>query len=122
MASNKTPNLGLDVWAEMDYFKRAELNNNFNKIDTSAKQQAEKVSSLVGVNENTFIYTYLSDGSVQSITEKDISGNTLSTTTFTYKTNGDVGTSILVRDGVTTTTQYNYDSNGNLTSTVNTIS
>jgi len=33
MASNKTPNLGLDVWAETDYFKRAELNNNFKKLD-----------------------------------------------------------------------------------------
>ena len=33
MASNKTPNLGLDVWAEMDYFKRAEMNSNFTKID-----------------------------------------------------------------------------------------
>jgi len=33
MASNKTPNLGLDTWAEMDYFKRAELNGNFNKLD-----------------------------------------------------------------------------------------
>lgn len=34
MASNKTPNLGMDVWAEMDYFKRAELNSNFNKLDS----------------------------------------------------------------------------------------
>lgn len=33
MASNKTPNLNLDVWAEMDYFKRAELNSNFDKLD-----------------------------------------------------------------------------------------
>ncbi|EGI2114812.1 hypothetical protein FH832_002876 [Listeria monocytogenes] len=33
MASNKTPNLGMDVWAEVDYFKRAELNGNFSKLD-----------------------------------------------------------------------------------------
>jgi len=33
MASNKTPNLNMDVWAETDYFKRAELNNNFTKVD-----------------------------------------------------------------------------------------
>ena len=33
MASNKTTNLGLDIWAEMDYFKRAEVNTNFNKLD-----------------------------------------------------------------------------------------
>ena len=33
MASNKTPNLNLDVWAEMDFFKRAELNTNFDKVD-----------------------------------------------------------------------------------------
>ncbi|PET68287.1 hypothetical protein CN533_27245 [Priestia megaterium] len=34
MASNKTPSLNLDIWAEMDFFKRAELNNNFEKIAT----------------------------------------------------------------------------------------
>ena len=33
MASNKTPNLNLDIWAETDYFKRAELNSNFSKLD-----------------------------------------------------------------------------------------
>ncbi|MFL0475592.1 hypothetical protein ACH0CI_26785 [Priestia sp. 179-F W1.4 NHS] len=33
MASNKTPNLNLDIWGEMDYFKRAELNGNFDKLD-----------------------------------------------------------------------------------------
>ncbi|MED3854224.1 hypothetical protein P4607_22945 [Priestia megaterium] len=35
MASNKTPNLNLDIWAEMDYFKRAELNTNFSTLDSS---------------------------------------------------------------------------------------
>ncbi|CAH0305385.1 hypothetical protein [Priestia megaterium] len=39
MASNKTPNLGMDVWAETDYFKRAELNGNFGKLD-------DKIGSL----------------------------------------------------------------------------
>jgi hypothetical protein len=46
MASNKTPNLGLDVWAEMDYFKRAELNDNFTKLDTKAKENSDKIIDL----------------------------------------------------------------------------
>ncbi|WJD81365.1 right-handed parallel beta-helix repeat-containing protein [Priestia megaterium] len=33
MASNKTPNLGLDIWQPDDFFKRAEVNNNFTKLD-----------------------------------------------------------------------------------------
>ncbi|MCU7712621.1 SGNH/GDSL hydrolase family protein [Priestia sp. JV24] len=35
MASNKTPNLGLDIWQPDDFFKRAEVNNNFTKIDSA---------------------------------------------------------------------------------------
>jgi len=53
MASNKTSNLGLDIWAETDYFKRAELNGNFTKIDSEitgkmgdiSKQITEKLSN-----------------------------------------------------------------------------
>jgi hypothetical protein len=33
MASNKTQNLNLDIWAQDDFFKRAEVNSNFTKID-----------------------------------------------------------------------------------------
>jgi len=46
MASNKTPNLGMDIWAETDYFKRTELNNNFTKLDTKAKENADKIDVL----------------------------------------------------------------------------
>lgn len=70
-------------------------------------------------NPTQSTYTYNPDGSVQTITEKDASANVLSTTTFTYKANGDVDTSVKVMDGKTVTTQYIYDANGNLTDTVN---
>jgi hypothetical protein len=46
MASNKTPNLNLDIWAEMDYFKRAELNNNFGKLDDKI---AEVLAAIAGL-------------------------------------------------------------------------
>lgn len=47
MASNKTPNLGLDLWQPDDYFKRGEINENFSKVD-------DKIGILQGnVNSNT---------------------------------------------------------------------
>ena len=46
MASNKTPNLGMDVWAETDFFKRIELNGNFTKLDTKAKENSDKIVDL----------------------------------------------------------------------------
>jgi len=46
MASNKTPNLGMDIWAETDYFKRAELNGNFSKLDNSIKEKDDRITSL----------------------------------------------------------------------------
>ncbi|WP_050690586.1 right-handed parallel beta-helix repeat-containing protein [Priestia megaterium] len=45
MASNKTPNLHLDIWAPDDYFKRAELNPNFSKIDDKIGDLRKDVSS-----------------------------------------------------------------------------
>ncbi|NNU89754.1 glycosyl hydrolase family 28-related protein [Anoxybacillus sp. CHMUD] len=33
MATYQTPNIGLNKWAETDYFKRVEINENFDKID-----------------------------------------------------------------------------------------
>lgn len=53
MASNKTPNLGMDVWAETDYFKRAELNGNFNKLDVEIADKGNKITLLANaVGEN----------------------------------------------------------------------
>lgn len=78
--------------------------------------------SVQGINDKKYSYSYYSDGSVQTITEKDSTDIVISTTTFTYKTNGDVDTSVKVVDGQTVTTQYIYDVNGNLTDTINTIS
>jgi len=46
MASNKTPNLGLDIWQAEDYFKRAEVNNNFTKIDAKVKENSDKIGVL----------------------------------------------------------------------------
>lgn len=46
MASNKTPNLGLDTWAETDYFKRVELNSNFDKIDIKSKENSDQIVDL----------------------------------------------------------------------------
>ncbi|PFR91301.1 glycerophosphodiester phosphodiesterase [Priestia megaterium] len=46
MASNKTPNLGLDIWQPEDFFKRAEVNNNFTKIDSNSAEQLIKIENL----------------------------------------------------------------------------
>lgn len=53
MASNKTPNLGMDVWAETDYFKRLELNSNFDKIDLNLGSLLKKNSWFVSIYENS---------------------------------------------------------------------
>ncbi|PFP08573.1 hypothetical protein COJ90_21815 [Priestia megaterium] len=44
MASNKTPNLNLDIWAEMDFFKRAELNSNFSKLDENVNEISQNAA------------------------------------------------------------------------------
>lgn len=54
MASNKTPNLNLDVWAEMDYFKRAELNSNFNKLDDNLSSALKKNDGIISVTESIY--------------------------------------------------------------------
>ncbi|MEM5003188.1 polysaccharide deacetylase family protein [Priestia megaterium] len=46
MASNKTPNLGLDIWQPEDFFKRAEVNNNFTKIDAKSKENSDRIGDL----------------------------------------------------------------------------
>lgn len=53
MASYKTPNIGLNKWAETDYFKRIEVNENFDKID----DQFSKVNDKIGIlsNVGTFV-------------------------------------------------------------------
>lgn len=83
-------------------------------------QIGSQLANTMGLHENKSTYSYNADGSVNTITEKDKNDVVISTTTFTYKTNGDVNTSVLVKDGQTITTQYIYDANGNLTDTVNT--
>lgn len=78
------------------------------------------LQAATGLTENKFSYSYFPNGDVQTITEKDKNNVVVSTTTFAYKSNGDVDTSTLVKDGTTIVTQYVYDSNGNLTDTINT--
>ena len=42
MASNKTPKLNLDIWAPDDFFKRAEVNTNFEKLDAGLAELAKR--------------------------------------------------------------------------------
>ena len=79
MASNKTPNLNLDVWAEMDYFKRAELNSNFNKLDDGVGgvqvSQKEIQTNVLKVPEMTYKginFTSIVSGDFQSQRAKDL--------------------------------------------------
>jgi len=72
MASNKTPNLNLDVWAEMDYFKRAELNNNFDKLDAAIKGSDDMLADIAiqvpnptGGDDTDLIQSYLNLGQLQ---------------------------------------------------------
>ncbi|MGJ7034468.1 SGNH/GDSL hydrolase family protein [Anoxybacillus eryuanensis] len=73
MASYKTPNIGLNKWAETDYFKRIEVNENFDKID----DQFSKVNDKIGILSNridrnekffiprhSYIYNALKSGTI----------------------------------------------------------
>ncbi|MCY9026535.1 hypothetical protein MOF32_27005 [Priestia megaterium] len=66
MASNKTPNLNLDIWGEMDYFKRAELNYNFTKLD----EAVASVGGLPGkVGDTSILKTTNKDSVVNAVNE-----------------------------------------------------
>ena len=88
----------------------------------SANQGRVLNATVQGINEFKYEYTYLPDGSVHTITEKDEGSVVISTTTFSYLSNGDVNTIVKVINGQTITSQYNYDVDGNLQNTINTIS
>ncbi|WP_416045948.1 hypothetical protein [Priestia megaterium] len=65
MASNKTDNLNMDVWGEMDYFKRAELNNNFKKLDDSVgliPNLDKKLTSVISVLEYDYLKIAIAGG------------------------------------------------------------
>ena len=62
MASNKTPNLSLDIWAEMDYFKRAELNGNFSKLDKAVESSFMRTTHYVGLMEYESLKVAVSGG------------------------------------------------------------
>lgn len=75
------------------------------------------------VNDHTFTYGYDVNGNVQTVTEKDSSNNVIKTVNYTYdSTTGEVSSSSTIINGKTVTTTYNYDTNGNITSTSNVIS
>lgn len=97
---------------------------NMNKIEQAladAHEMIDEITIAMGVSKyGSETYTYNSDDSVQSITEKTVDGTVISATVFTYTADGDVDTSIKTMNGQTVTTQYIYDANGNLTDTVNT--
>lgn len=111
----------LDAVNEYSVEDIAGIRSDITVQDEQIAEHAQQIDVLLGVVDNKFSYSYFSDGNVQTITEKDSNDTVISTTTFTYKTNGDVDTSVLVRDGKTITTQYVYDPNGNLTDTTKTI-
>jgi len=49
MASNKTSSMNLDIWAEMDFFKRGELNGNFSKIDQEFQERGVNIKRFGAV-------------------------------------------------------------------------
>lgn len=86
MASNKTPNLNLDVWSETDYFKRVELNNNFTKIDTKVKDNSDKIVDLSSNKaEKTYVDTELAKKTTKTYVDQQISniGNASPKGTYT---------------------------------------
>jgi hypothetical protein len=122
--AEKATKVELIPLANKDYVDSQILTvNTGGTIDLSRKADKSYVDETAnGLNEKKYTYAYLSDGSVQTITEKDKTNAVISITTFTYKANGDVDTSAKVMGGQTVTTQYVYDTNGNLTDTINTKS
>lgn len=81
--------------------------------------------NLVGVtpmNNNSTTYIYNPNGTVQSATQKDSTGNVLRTDSYTYDSNGNITQSITSMNGQTSTTTYTYDSNGNITGMSNALS
>lgn len=92
-------------------------------VNIIALPTSEQFSEYVyGLNDHKSDFTYFPSGSVETITEKDKNNVVISTTTFTYKVNGDVDTSVKVMNGQTVTAQYVYDSNDNLTGIIKTKS
>ncbi|PGZ96935.1 hypothetical protein COE51_16320 [Bacillus pseudomycoides] len=93
-----------------------------NSLSTKINENITQFNMIQGLNENIFTYSYELDGSIKTITEKDKNNVVISMTTFTYSVKGDVDTSVKVMNGKIVTTKYNYDENGNLTNTINTMS
>ena len=52
MASYRTPNVGLNKWSETDYFKRVEINENFDKIDDQFSKVDDKIGILLKSKTN----------------------------------------------------------------------
>ena len=60
MSTNKTPHLNLHAWEPGDDFSRVEFNENFQKLDTTAKTQAEtgaKMQQQLDTRGDCSIYT-----------------------------------------------------------------
>lgn len=68
-----------------------------------------------------YSYTYTAGGDIETVTEKDVIGNTVSTETYMYDSNGDVQQSVKVVGSQTITTEYVYDLNGNIIDQISTI-
>jgi YD repeat-containing protein len=74
---------------------------------------------LTGLNNFTTIYTYTVSGDISTEIVQDYKGNIISSCTYNYL-NSKISTVIFVMNGITTTSTYTYDSNGNIASVVNT--
>ncbi|MBB6176369.1 lysophospholipase L1-like esterase [Anoxybacillus tengchongensis] len=66
MATYQTPNIGLNKWAETDYFKRIEVNENFDKID----DQFSKVNDKIGILNKTIHPHLITDESFRRTIKK----------------------------------------------------
>ncbi|MGI8372795.1 SGNH/GDSL hydrolase family protein [Priestia megaterium] len=80
MASNKTPNLGLDIWQPDDFFKRAEVNGNFTKVDDKIGALSESVKRTFSDLNRAYLYQKLvelniSKGKVGMIGDSITEGN-----------------------------------------------
>jgi antitoxin component YwqK of YwqJK toxin-antitoxin module len=86
---------------------------------TSSSSDTSTMNLLTGSNNFTTNYTYTVSGDIATETVQDSKGNIVSSCAYNYL-NSKISTVVFVMNGITTTSTYNYDSNGNLTSVVNT--
>jgi hypothetical protein len=94
-------------------------------INKSNKASTDSTTALLqsmGLTDHNTSYVYNADGTVQSVTEKDTSGNTVRVDTYSYNASGWVTKCVTNVNGKTYTTVYTYAANGTISGITNTIS